>query len=178
MSGQSRECIADAACLSAEKVLGLLQKGLALAPERSVLAAFTFPLDRETVHACLDHPSIAGVILNDAANAQPFDDPSRVGYRFGFNGSWWRFPSAASRTVIVLGKRELGGAADLVDSAAPRGDNDCLCRTRNGSGVAPRDGRDGAAKPLPSRARVVKSSTCGPGRVDERDLDQSQRLCA
>ncbi len=109
MSGQTRNCNADAACLSAEKVLDLLQKGLALAPEQSVLVAFTFPLDRGTIQACLDHPSIAGVILTDEDNARQFDDTSRVGFRFGFNGSCWRFPRAASRRVIVLGERDSVG---------------------------------------------------------------------
>ena len=95
--------------MSPAKILDLLQKGAAFMSGQSVIVAITSAVDKEVVQACLGHSSVAGVILNDEAEAKQFDAPTRIGYRFGPNSSSWRFPTAPARVIIVLGKRDFVG---------------------------------------------------------------------
>ncbi len=91
--------------VSAERIHDLLNEAAPFASGRRVHVAFTFPVDRNVVQACLDHPAVAGVILADQADTLAFDDASRVGCCLNAIRSRWRFPTALARTVIVLGDR-------------------------------------------------------------------------
>jgi len=91
--------------LSAERILELLSQATPFALERRVYAAFTFSVGRDVVQACLERPSVAGVILVDKADALAFNDCSRVGCCLNSLRSRWHFPTARARSVIVLGDR-------------------------------------------------------------------------
>jgi glycosyltransferase involved in cell wall biosynthesis len=93
-------------CSPTARFFNLLKKGIPYARGRRFAVALTFPLDRETIKRCLDCEAAAGVILVDEAGARQLNNPLKIGYRFGVNGSRWCFPSTKASVVIILGRRD------------------------------------------------------------------------